>query len=143
MFCIMMSVQITLFLTLRHCCYCCHTNHVFTQLAKYQKGGVDRSYVLKAADEIKLELEDHMLNLQVLLAQKLTQLYVFAHLHSKLQCSKTSSSCSTFMQQQQQQQQQHHAHAVRQTRVAPKYTRSLALLTRIAACLPSCFAITA
>jgi dynein heavy chain, axonemal len=42
-----------------------HWRRTELQLAKYQKGGVDRSYVLKAADEIKLELEDHMLNLQV------------------------------------------------------------------------------
>lgn len=35
-------------------------------LAKYQKNGVDRSYVLKAADEIKTELEDNLLNLQTM-----------------------------------------------------------------------------
>jgi hypothetical protein len=46
-----------------------HWRRTELQLAKYQKGGVDRSYVLRAADEIKLELEDHMLNLQVLVAK--------------------------------------------------------------------------
>lgn len=35
-------------------------------LAKYQKNGVDRSYVLKAADDIKTELEDNLLNLQTM-----------------------------------------------------------------------------
>lgn len=35
-------------------------------LAKYQKNGVDRSYVLRAADEIKTELEDNLLNLQTM-----------------------------------------------------------------------------
>lgn len=35
-------------------------------LAKYQKNGVDRSFVLKASDEIKTELEDNLLNLQTM-----------------------------------------------------------------------------
>ncbi|CAM9109021.1 unnamed protein product [Choristocarpus tenellus] len=35
-------------------------------LAKYTKNGVDRSYVLRAADDIKMELEDNMLNLQTM-----------------------------------------------------------------------------
>jgi hypothetical protein len=51
-----------------------HWRRTELQLAKYQKGGVDRSYVLKAADEIKLELEDHMLNLQVTLVHMREQM---------------------------------------------------------------------
>lgn len=39
-------------------------------LAKYQKNGVDRSYVLRAADEIKTELEDNLLNLQTMSASR-------------------------------------------------------------------------
>lgn len=35
-------------------------------LAKYQKNGIDRSYVLRAADEIKTDIEDNLLNLQTL-----------------------------------------------------------------------------
>ncbi|CAM9103575.1 unnamed protein product [Discosporangium mesarthrocarpum] len=35
-------------------------------LTKYTKNGVDRSYVLRAAEDIKLELEDNMLNLQTM-----------------------------------------------------------------------------
>lgn len=35
-------------------------------LAKYQKNGVDRSYVLRTADDIKTELEDNLLNLQTM-----------------------------------------------------------------------------
>ncbi|CAM9101409.1 unnamed protein product [Chrysoparadoxa australica] len=36
------------------------------QLAKYQQNGVDRCYVLRTADELKMELEDNMLNLQTM-----------------------------------------------------------------------------
>lgn len=39
-------------------------------LAKYQKNGVDRSYILRAADEIKTELEDNLLNLQTMSASR-------------------------------------------------------------------------
>ena len=39
-------------------------------LAKYKKGSVDKGYVLRAAEEIKLELEDNMLNLQTMSASR-------------------------------------------------------------------------
>lgn len=39
-------------------------------VAKYQKDGVDRSWVLRAADEIKTELEDNLLNLQTMAASR-------------------------------------------------------------------------
>lgn len=35
-------------------------------LVKYKKNGTDRGWVLRAADELKLTLEDHMLNLQTM-----------------------------------------------------------------------------
>ncbi|CAM9756452.1 unnamed protein product, partial [Phaeothamnion confervicola] len=35
-------------------------------LQRYSKGGVDRCYVLRAADEVKAELEDNLLNLQTM-----------------------------------------------------------------------------
>jgi dynein heavy chain len=44
-------------------------NHVF-ELAKYVKNGEDRGYILRSADEIKLELEDNMLNLQAMSASR-------------------------------------------------------------------------
>lgn len=36
------------------------------ELVKYKKNGADRGWVLRAADELKLTLEDHMLNLQTM-----------------------------------------------------------------------------
>lgn len=39
-------------------------------LSKYQKNGIDRSYVLRAADDIKTELEDNLLNLQTMSASR-------------------------------------------------------------------------
>ncbi|KAF0719904.1 Aste57867_701 [Aphanomyces stellatus] len=36
------------------------------EVAKYKKNGTDRGWVLRAADELKLTLEDHMLNLQTM-----------------------------------------------------------------------------
>ncbi|TMW57276.1 hypothetical protein Poli38472_003201 [Pythium oligandrum] len=36
------------------------------ELVKYKKNGQDRGWVLRAADELKLTLEDHMLNLQTM-----------------------------------------------------------------------------
>jgi dynein heavy chain len=36
------------------------------ELAKYTKDGSDRGFILRSADDIKLELEDHMLNLQTM-----------------------------------------------------------------------------
>lgn len=39
-------------------------------LAKYQKNGVDRSYILRAADDVKTELEDNLLNLQTMSASR-------------------------------------------------------------------------
>ncbi|CAK4656794.1 hypothetical protein LEN26_006663 [Aphanomyces euteiches] len=36
------------------------------EVAKYKKNGSDRGWVLRAADELKLTLEDHMLNLQTM-----------------------------------------------------------------------------
>lgn len=39
-------------------------------LAKYHKNGVDRSYVLRAADDVKSELEDNLLNLQTMSASR-------------------------------------------------------------------------
>jgi len=35
-------------------------------VAKYSKGGVDKGFVLRSCDDIKLELEDNMLNLQTM-----------------------------------------------------------------------------
>ncbi|KAL4108550.1 hypothetical protein PRIC1_000265 [Phytophthora ramorum] len=36
------------------------------ELVKYKKNGTDRGWVLRAADELKITLEDHMLNLQTM-----------------------------------------------------------------------------
>jgi dynein heavy chain len=36
------------------------------ELAKYKKGNDDKGWVLRSADDIKVELEDHMLNLQTM-----------------------------------------------------------------------------
>ncbi|TYZ50849.1 hypothetical protein PybrP1_008863 [[Pythium] brassicae (nom. inval.)] len=36
------------------------------ELVKYKKNGTDRGWVLRAADELKVSLEDHMLNLQTM-----------------------------------------------------------------------------
>lgn len=36
------------------------------ELVKYKKNGTDRGWVLRAADELKITLEDHMLNLQTI-----------------------------------------------------------------------------
>jgi dynein heavy chain len=38
-------------------------------VVKYMKNGEHRGYVLRAADEIKTELEDHLLNLQASFAR--------------------------------------------------------------------------
>ncbi|GMI47335.1 hypothetical protein TrCOL_g3071 [Triparma columacea] len=43
-----------------------HWSKTALELRKYLKDGNDRGYILCAADEIKLELEDHMLNLQTM-----------------------------------------------------------------------------
>lgn len=43
-----------------------HWGQTSLDLKKYTKDGNDRGYILRAADEIKLELEDHMLNLQTM-----------------------------------------------------------------------------
>jgi len=44
-------------------------NHAF-ELAKYVKNGEDRGFILRTAEEIKLELEDNMLNLQAMSASR-------------------------------------------------------------------------
>ncbi|GMH67856.1 hypothetical protein TrLO_g3024 [Triparma laevis f. longispina] len=43
-----------------------HWSKTELELKKYTKDGNDRGYILCAADEIKLELEDHLLNLQTM-----------------------------------------------------------------------------
>eukprot|EP01040_Poterioochromonas_malhamensis_P005875 gene5875-6317_t len=45
-------------------------------IAKYKKDGQDRGYVLRAADDLKLELEDNMLNLQTISGSRFVATFV-------------------------------------------------------------------
>lgn len=62
-------------------------------LAKYQKNGVDRSYVLRAADEIKTELEDNLLNLQTMSSSRFVGSFADQVLHNKAQ----NAACLLFL----------------------------------------------
>lgn len=43
---------------------------------KYKKDGVDRGFILRAADDLKLELEDNMLNLQTISGSRFVAAFV-------------------------------------------------------------------
>jgi len=45
------------------------------ELRKYTKDGVDRGYILCAADDIKMQLEDHMLNLQTMSGSRFVKIF--------------------------------------------------------------------
>jgi dynein heavy chain, axonemal len=45
-------------------------------VVKYKKDGVDRGFILRAADDLKLELEDHMLNLQTISGSRFVGAFV-------------------------------------------------------------------
>jgi superfamily II RNA helicase len=43
---------------------------------KYKKDGIDRGFVLRAADDLKLELEDNMLNLQAISSSRYVTIFI-------------------------------------------------------------------
>ena len=45
------------------------------QLAKYSKNGEFRGYVLRSSEDIKVDLEDHMLNLQTMAGSRFVVIF--------------------------------------------------------------------